>query len=106
MKCFNIIFYTSGGAGAGVGINGVGGAFNFGLGNRLGVNGNLGFTPNYVAASHPGYSGYYNRYYTPTTYYTPSPAPVASVNPFPSPSPPATYYARTLPNGVLLPLLY
>ena len=89
-----MILYNSAGVGAGVGTGGLGGGFNLGLGSLGGINANAGFTPTVVLSNNPGYTRYYNRYYTqPTKYYTTKPTRYVSVE---STATPAEYQIHQL----------
>jgi len=105
----------SGGVGAGVGTGGLGGGFNVGAGNFGGLNANFGFTPSTVITPNPGYTGYYNQYYTPVTYYTAASAPTNTYNTVPTVYPvsslaassPSTHFARSPQHGgLLMPMYY
>merc|ERR1712223_120974 len=107
----------SGGIGAGVGAGGIGGGLRFGLGNG-GFSANAGITPSVVVSNNPGYTRYYNKYYTPNRFYTGNVQPnkVYTVQTTATPtnypveqlaasSPAATTsYARVEPQGVLIPM--
>merc|ERR1712165_550707 len=109
---------VSGGFGAGVGAGGLGGGLKFGLGNLGGFNANAGITPSVVVSNDPGYTRYYNKYYTPDRFYTGNVQPnkfytvktTATPTNYPveqlaASSPAATTpYARVEPQGVLIPM--
>merc|ERR1711899_355952 len=108
----------SGGFGAGVGAGGLGGGLKFGLGSLGGFSANAGITPSVVVSNEPGYTRYYNKYYTPNKFYTGNVQPnklhtiQTTVTPTNYPveqlaasSPTATTsYARVEPQGVLIPM--
>jgi len=108
------------GVGAGVGTGGLGGGFNLGLGSLGGINANAGFTPTVgILTNNPGYTRYYNRYYTqPTKYYTTKPTRYVAVESTATPaeypvhqlasSSPAvaTPFARSQARELLIPMYY
>ena len=112
----SILFY-SGGVGAGAGTGGLGGGFNLDFGSFGGLNANAGLTPGTILTNNPGYNRYYNKYYTPTKYYTTNSKPTRYVTAQPTSTPveyPVHQLAssspaltpRAQPQPVLIPMYY